>query len=121
MQLLDGNEEPTGFLHINLEIFLFLDPSSLKSARQVARTWDKFIKSQMWGKPRIRKILEKRLLRQWRTSNPRRRELVISSYSSQEEITVLNMTCNETHLAVFCQFRIRNSKNYILFLLVLSY
>ena len=48
MQLLDVDGKPTAFLHIHLTIFMELDPKSLKSARQVSKEWNLFIRSQLW-------------------------------------------------------------------------
>ena len=59
--------------HVHLDIFLQLDPKSLKSARQVSRAWSQFIKSQLWMNMKGRKRLEERLAKQWRLSQPSRR------------------------------------------------
>ena len=76
MELLDVNGKTTAFLHIHRAIFLELDARSLKSARQVSRQWNMFIKSQLWMNKKMRKRLEKRLAEQWRGNQPMRRAVV---------------------------------------------
>ena len=98
MKLIDVNGQPTAYLHIHLIIFLELDPKSLKTARQVSKEWDHFIRSQLWMNKNMRKRLEKRLVKQWRMNQPMRRDLELGGD------TVVDMICcNETHVAVFCR------------------
>ena len=102
MQLLDVNREPTAFLHIHLAFFMELGPKSLKSARQVCKEWNQFIKSQIWMNKEMRKRLEKRLVQQWRMNQPSKRELQFGE-KRDDWREVVSVCCNETHVAVFCR------------------
>ena len=48
------------------DIFLFLDPGSLKASRCVSHQWNSFILETLWGSRGGRRRLEERLLQRWR-------------------------------------------------------
>ena len=50
-------------------IFLNLDPKSLKRARQVCKEWDELVMKEVWGSVEGRKELERKLDEQWRRSS----------------------------------------------------
>ena len=80
-------------------IFLFLDPSDIKSARLVCRKWDSFIRAQLWGKGKGgRKQLEKRLERRWKQVTPWRREVQMEG-----GMRVRSVCCNDLKMAVFLE------------------
>ena len=53
------------------EIFLYLDPESLHTSRQVSQRWNDFIREAVWGSQRGHRALERRLHNNWLTSEPR--------------------------------------------------
>ena len=57
------------------QIFLNLPPTSLKRARLVCREWDQLIKEEVWESKEGRKVMERRLEKQWREVEPIRKDL----------------------------------------------
>ena len=76
------------------QIFLNLDPVSLKRARLVCREWDELVKREIWGSDEGRRVMERRLDRQWREARPGKKEIDFP------EGEVVNIACDETHIAV---------------------
>ena len=57
-------------------IFLNLDPISLKRARQVCKEWDQLVMKEVWGSEEGRREMERRLDMRWREAQPTRREVI---------------------------------------------
>ena len=100
--LFDSNLE-----EILMEIFLFLDPGSLKSCRVVCQEWDCFIQERLWGSRRGRRRLEHKLRWGWRASQPKCLEIklgeptrakwrCLGTKMSSERVTCT--ACDESHL-----------------------
>ena len=53
------------------EIFLYLDPESLHTARQVCQGWNDFIRESVWGSQRGHRALERKLHNNWLSSESR--------------------------------------------------
>ena len=64
---------------IKQEIFLYLDFTSLHTARQVCKEWDKFIMERIWCSSKGVKQMERQLESQWRTGQPHKRNFDIQS------------------------------------------
>ena len=64
---------------IKQEIFLYLDFTSLHTARQVCKEWDKFIMEWIWCSSKGVKQMECKLASQWRTGQPHKRHFDIQS------------------------------------------
>lgn len=76
------------------EIFLYLDPKSLKNCKLVNSSWCCFIDENLWGSKTGRKELERRLKSQWTDEeiNPAKQTFDIgpvNSSASDGEIAVL--------------------------------
>eukprot|EP00092_Neocalanus_flemingeri_P029888 GFUD01032453.1.p1 GENE.GFUD01032453.1~~GFUD01032453.1.p1 ORF type:complete len:416 (+),score=93.23 GFUD01032453.1:52-1299(+) len=52
------------------KIFLSLDPLSLKNCKCVCSEWFEFIQKRLWNSKPAKKLLNKRLLNQWKFSEP---------------------------------------------------
>ena len=52
------------------KIFLYLDPKSLKSSRQVNKQWNNFIIRRIWGSPIGKIILKERLFDNFFNQDP---------------------------------------------------
>merc|ERR1719209_1469128 len=71
---------------------LLLNPEELKNCRQVNKEWNKLIKKEVWGRPRWRKELEKKLVNRWNTQNPDTMVL------GQAREKVARIFCNDRHI-----------------------
>ena len=58
------------FDEIIQKIFLNLDPLSLKNSKCVCSEWRQFIQQRLWNNRTARKHLQKRLIYQWKFSEP---------------------------------------------------
>ena len=85
----------TTYRNLVRNIFLNLNPRSLKMARQVCKKGDWLVMKEVWGSEEGRREMERRLDRQWREAQPTRREVVV-----RLGYEVLRATCDETHIAV---------------------
>lgn len=61
--------------HVLQTIFLHLDPASLANCSRVCGQWHQFVHTRIWGSPRARLVLERRLERRWREEEPSVRQL----------------------------------------------
>ena len=73
---------------------LCLNPEELKACRLVSTVWAKFIMDEVWKRSRGRKRLEGKLLKRWKTADPRTVELC------QTREPVESLSCNDAY--VFC-------------------
>ena len=76
-------------------IFLNLDPRSLKRARQVCKEWDRLVMKEVWGSEEGRREMERRLDMRWREARPTRREVI-----GRPGYDVDIATCDDIHIAV---------------------
>ena len=63
--LKDSFDVPT-YSNLVRNIFLNLDPKSLKRARQVCKEWDRLVMVEVWGSEEGRREMENKLDKQWR-------------------------------------------------------
>merc|ERR1719187_2116706 len=76
-------------------IFLNLDPRSLKRARQVCKEWDRLVMKEVWGSEEGRREMERRLDMRWREAQPTRIEVLV-----RPGYNVDSATCDDIHIAV---------------------
>ena len=73
---------------------MLLDPKDLKVCRQVCKSLNKFIKSEVWGTEGGKKLVTQKLLNRWMTADARPDDL---GTVGQE---VANLVCNDQ--LIFC-------------------
>ena len=72
-------------------IFLQLDPVSLKACRSVCHQWNHFVKERVWGSIPARKILEVKLRRQWREADTKVRKV-------DNQSNIYSLTCDNARI-----------------------
>ena len=77
--------------------FLFLSPEELKACRLVSKTWNEFIKTNLWKSSWATGQLKEKLTRRWKEVDPMTVEL------SRGMQKVSSIFCTDSH--VFCGFR----------------
>ena len=82
------------YRNIIRQVFLNLDPVSVRRARLACREWDELVKREIWGSEEGKRVMESRLDRQWREARPGKKEIVFHADR------VVNLACDETHIAV---------------------
>ena len=63
-----------GGVDIFASCLLDLDPDELKSCRLVNRTWNEFIRKEVWGSKQRRLLLKEKLLHRWKNIVPAAKE-----------------------------------------------
>ena len=89
---------PEGGQDFFVSCLLHLSPQDLKACRLVNKTWNNVIMERVWGSKRVRKILEEKLVQQWKTNNPGTVQL--GTVKPRYGRRVRAMFCNNTN--VFC-------------------
>ena len=71
------------------KVFLYLDPYSLKSSRQVCREWNNFIRNRLWRSPYGRRKIIERLRNNVFTEQPEEVVLEVARGGMESQVIII--------------------------------